>query len=720
MAVYKASVGLTDNILAVDAYTVYLTNEAEIVSADSAGLVPLLTSVDGTFIVLLGTQDVSASTTYTVVSATGIDISNVTIDATGAYALDVAGNALNTTTSVVLSAAHNGTTHLQTLSITRSDAAIDGTSAKSIRLSANRQTFGFNDSALATVSLDGDVTITAYKQNTASNVAWTFLNDKGNAPLVGTSSVLGSATALVQASAFGSNGGAGVDDQVLSVAVTATVDGLSDTITIYKITQGDSLSVSKTGDTSTVVSSNGDTVSVVDGDTGPAGADGPTGQRGSRQFVATTAFINSALGGSSLGETENPTFPWQGTADISATATQGLRVSNWVKNNSSGYDGTLVLLDTVTVYNTVNQWSVTRFYDGTNWIRLEEVIDGNLLVSGTVASDKIVANAITADKIATNAITADKVAADAITADKIVMDGNIEFANTSSGVQFGKQALGDTTAGAFFGRSGGIAGFNISSANSGIYADSSGTVALNNVRLYTGAAGSAAEYTLPGTYTSNISAQSTSISVVIVGGGGGSCNAGVNNPPYGRIAGASGTSSWVKWYSGLNGTGSVLATYTASGGAGTPAGSVASNRSSASGYAGQASSLAAGGSGGTYRSSPAGNGTLGSGGGGPAGSDTYNGSANAPVNVSAAAGSTVSQLINKPSGAQSVKMFVGTGGAGGQGYSEFIGGNDNIQGANVAAGGNGGNGFVSIADPNSGGIEVDLLSIINRLNAAGI
>jgi len=38
----------------------------------------------------------------------------------------------------------------------------------------------------------------------------------------------------------------------------------------------------------------------------------------------------------------------------------------------------------------------------------------------------------------------------------------------------------------------------------------------------------------------------------------------------------------------------------------------------------------------------------------------------------------------------------------------------------VAAGGNGGNGFVSVADPNSGGIEVDLLSIVNRLTAAGI
>ena len=170
----------------------------------------------------------------------------------------------------------------------------------------------------------------------------------------------------------------------------------------------------------------------------------------------------------------------------------------------------------------------------------------------------------------------------------------------------------------------------------------------------------------------------------------------------------------------MNGTGSVLGTYTAAGGAGTAAGSVGSNRSSAAGYAGQASSKAAGGTGGSYAGGAGGHGSFGSGGGGPAGSDTYNGSSNAPVNVSAAAGATVSQLITKPSGAQSVKLFVGTGGTGGQGYSQFIGGNGNVQGANVAAGGNGGNGFVSVADPNSGGIEVDLLSIVNRLTAAGI
>ena len=343
-------------------------------------------------------------------------------------------------------------------------------------------------------------------------------------------------------------------------------------------------------------------------------------------------------------------------------------------------------------------------------------------IANLVVDMASVTGTLTASQVSAGLITSNMVDTAGISADKITMDGNIEFANTQSGVQFGKTSLGDSQAGAFFGRSGGVAGFNISSSTSGIYADSAGQVALNNVRLYTGSAGSAAEFPNPGTFTLNISSISTSISVIIIGGGGGSCNAGATSfAGTGWIrAGTSGTASNIKWYSGLNGTGSVLGTYTAAGGAGTAGGSVASNTSSAAGYAGQASSKAAGGSGGNYSGGAGGHGTFGSGGGGPAGSDTYNGSTNAPVNVSAAAGATVSQLITKPSGAQSVKLFVGTGGTGGQGFSQFIGGNGNVQGANVGAGGNGGNGFVSVADPNSGGIEVDLLSIVNRLTAAGI
>jgi hypothetical protein len=348
-------------------------------------------------------------------------------------------------------------------------------------------------------------------------------------------------------------------------------------------------------------------------------------------------------------------------------------------------------------------------------------------IANLVVDMASVTGTLTASQVSAGLITSNMVDAAGISADKITMDGNIEFANTQSGVQFGKTSLGDSQAGAFFGRSGGVAGFNISSSTSGIYADSAGQVALNNVRLYTGSAGSAAEFPNPGTFTLNISSISTSISVIIIGGGGGACNnsrSGTGSTPYGARAGTAGTASWLKWYSGLNGTGSVLATYNAAGGSGVAAGSVGSPNSSASGAAGQASSKAAGGVGGNYgynfTSTPPTSGTLGSGGGGAAAITTNSSSFDCPVIVSAGAGATVSQLINKPSGAQSVKLFVGTGGTGGQGFSQFIGNNGNQQGTNITAGGNGGNGFVSVADPNSGGIEVDLLSIVNRLTAAGI
>ena len=223
-------------------------------------------------------------------------------------------------------------------------------------------------------------------------------------------------------------------------------------------------------------------------------------------------------------------------------------------------------------------------------------------IANLVVDMASVTGTLSASQISAGLITSNMVDTAGISADKITMDGNIEFANTQSGVQFGKTSLGDSQAGAFFGRSGGVAGFNISSSTSGIYADSAGQVALNNVRLYTGSAGSAAEFPNPGTFTLNISSISTSIHVIIIGGGGGSCKQRSDSCAGTQWirAGASGTASWIKWYSGLNGTGSVLGTYTAAGGAGTLEVSRV-NRSPAAGAAGQASSKAAGGSGGNYR-----------------------------------------------------------------------------------------------------------------------
>ena len=355
--------------------------------------------------------------------------------------------------------------------------------------------------------------------------------------------------------------------------------------------------------------------------------------------------------------------------------------------------------------------------NGSTYINTALIADASIdvaKISNLTVDMAQVTGTLTANKIGAGLITSDKISAAGISADKITMDGNIEFANNNSGVQFGKTSLGDTQAGAFFGRSGGVAGFSIASSTSGIYADSAGTVALNNVRLYSGVAGTPFEYPNTGTYTANISNLTSSISVIIIGGGGGACNNATSGTSTGNTykrAGTSGTASYIKWYSGLNGTGTLLGTYTGTGGAGLAAGSVGSNTSYASGTTGQASSKAAGGSAGTYgynySGALPGNGSFGSGGGGAANGSTSSGTPNAPVNQVAGAGGTISQLLTKPSGAQSIKIHVGTGGTGGAAFPAAI----------IYAGGNGGNGFVSYADPNSGGIEIDLTAILNRLTA---
>ncbi len=62
-------------------------------------------------------------------------------------------------------------------------------------------------------------------------------------------------------------------------------------------------------------------------------------------------------------------------------------------------DGGPVLRDVVTQYNSSVEWSETRFYDGAVWVVVNAVVDGNLLVTGSVAAEKLAADSVTADKI---------------------------------------------------------------------------------------------------------------------------------------------------------------------------------------------------------------------------------------------------------------------------------------------------------------------------------
>jgi hypothetical protein len=70
-------------------------------------------------------------------------------------------------------------------------------------------------------------------------------------------------------------------------------------------------------------------------------------------------------------------------------------LANGVTPNASTPSGN-VFQDRVTIFNNAATppWSVTKFWDGDSWEALTQYIDGNLLVSGTVAASKMVATEI--------------------------------------------------------------------------------------------------------------------------------------------------------------------------------------------------------------------------------------------------------------------------------------------------------------------------------------
>lgn len=79
-------------------------------------------------------------------------------------------------------------------------------------------------------------------------------------------------------------------------------------------------------------------------------------------------------------------------------------------------DGGPILNDTVTQYNNSVNFSQTKFWNGSSWVVVNAVVDGNLLVSGTVGASAISANAVTATKIAAGAVDATKISVTTLSA----------------------------------------------------------------------------------------------------------------------------------------------------------------------------------------------------------------------------------------------------------------------------------------------------------------
>lgn len=129
----------------------------------------------------------------------------------------------------------------------------------------------------------------------------------------------------------------------------------------------------------------------VDGQDGQDGSDGNDGVRGSRHYYGSATSWSDA------------------TADSVITSAGDTKVPR----------------DTVTLSDGPTGFSETRYWNGSSWIVVSEVINGNLVVHGTIGTDQLEAGAVTTDELA----------ADAVRAKHVLISSTGNEAGNLSGVQ---------------------------------------------------------------------------------------------------------------------------------------------------------------------------------------------------------------------------------------------------------------------------------------------
>jgi len=300
-------------------------------------------------------------------------------------------------------------------------------SALSLRLTSDAQIFSEDDSQVVTPAA---INFTAVQQNSSNTITW---ETTPTVTLTGT----GKTRALSKA-AFGTN---------QSVKVTITADGLSDTITINRVTdgsEGDSALSGYLTNESHVIPAN--SAGTVTGNWGNAGGIfkvflGTIDVTTDCTFAKTassnlTAAINSSNGGYTLtamsadSGTTTFTATYNGSVitkvytlsksksgatgvgvagargsqdfyrDVSGATSPDDKAWSTVQANlaitSAGL--TKAVRDTVTLYNETagSEFAEKRFWDGAVWAELGQIIDTNLFVNGTIGAEKLAVTSLSA------------------------------------------------------------------------------------------------------------------------------------------------------------------------------------------------------------------------------------------------------------------------------------------------------------------------------------
>ena len=368
-----------------DTVNAYMTNEAVTLSADASGTVGSFSGASTTIVIMVGATDDSANWTASKVDSTGVtsSISGKTVTVS---AMSVDNGYVDITVS---KSGYSNLTRRFTLAKSKTGAGGSaGTNGTNGTAGTNAVTsFLTNESYVVSCDASGNTlsgsltnavtTMKIINGTTDDSANWTF----SASPV--------SAVGTVQWS---------LSTNTLTIAsFSNTIDSYAITITATRsgyptLTKAFALSKSKQGST---------------GSTGATGNAGPTGATGSTGSTGST-------GAAGASGTRGSMTVYVGTAGQSSW-------NDTTANNALTSYGGKILNDQVVEYNTSGGYSETRFWSGTAWATIGQVIDGNLLVTGTIGANAIAANAITAGKIAAGAVTATTIAAGAITADKLTV-----------------------------------------------------------------------------------------------------------------------------------------------------------------------------------------------------------------------------------------------------------------------------------------------------------
>jgi hypothetical protein len=414
VTIQVAQDGLTDQITlakireGADAITAFLTNEAANVAADSAGVVASFAAAGGTFKLFEGIVDKTgdAAVTYSLAASSGVTIS---IASTGVYTVTAMSADSG---SATLRAGYKGNFYDKIYTIAKSKAGATGANAKMLTALASAQ--------VIRVAKDGTMSPSSITFNAvAANLSGTpsFTIAAGSTTL----SAGGDAfTKVMAASAMTSD----------SVTIRIDQDGLFDQITVAKIREGsDALTGFLTNEAANVAAASDGTVSsfstaggsfkLFEGLTDVSGATGVTYSVASSSSGLTIAIdsagdytitaLSSDMGSATLravykGVTIDKVYTIakakagtsvtgatgpRGTVDIATSGTSWSDATAAAAIAGAGY-GSPQNRDRVTISG--GGFVETRFYSSGSWLVMDAFINGNLLVSGTLACSDLVAD----------------------------------------------------------------------------------------------------------------------------------------------------------------------------------------------------------------------------------------------------------------------------------------------------------------------------------------